>query len=104
MEPSIGPQVLSTKASSLSKSFGKRIEGNDLSSRRPGPQSYDPQYNHKKRVISNIKFGTSERSLHGNSALKGMSPSPSKYKVPGALGKQVVSRYKSSPAKSFGAR
>ena len=102
MEPSIGPQVLSTKASSLSKSFGKRIETNDGSSRRPGPQSYDPQFNHKKRVTTNVKFGTSERSLHGT--YKGLSPSPSSYKVPGALGKQVVSRYRSSPAKSFGAR
>jgi len=103
-EPSIGPQVLSTKSSSLSKSFGKRIEPNDPSARQPGPQSYDPQFNHKRRVTSNVKFGTSERPLHGNSALKGMSPSPAHYQVPGAFGKQVVSRYRSSTGKSFGAR
>ena len=81
---SIGPQVLSKKSTATSKSFGRRVGPACKADRLPGPHSYQPKFNHKKSTISNIRFGTSERTFGalGEHALS-MSLAPTSYETPG---------------------
>lgn len=96
---------------------GRRDFTKQNAGKEPGPGHYvDPIREGRnangevKVVLSSQKsypsatFGTAMQRPHSAPYGKQRRPGPNQYKVPGAMGSQVNSRYKSQPSISFGAR
>ena len=80
--------------------------------RMPGPQDYDTNAIRKgvcslstKKRPAGVKFTTGPRTYNdAEERERASKPGPNSYQIPSAMGRQVISKYKSQPSISFGSR